>query len=401
MSHPALNHARLSPAQRALAEVVGDFASPAQRDATLRGWAGSSELMQLALRQHLAGRFADRVDQASALSRSGWRAQEAVLGDARCGSRIRVLKRRAQAGFALRALADAGLRANPLKGLVLAERYYEEEHHREMGDLDILVAGDFDAGLRALLAAGAAHAYADPHKQEHERKDAHQVALTLPLPASMILELHWRLYADMRASAVQDIAAHAVSGSCAGAPAWLPAHEHHLVLCAHHVVTSISPEPPCELRWWLDLDQMVRAGATDWDRWARVAIAWGIPMTAALGLIGAVQLFGSPVPERVWSEIERAMVPMERRVLRLALREGAYDLNRDVVMAALWLNRTQGHRTRSVARLAITPRIAAKYRKDLARLPVAAAAGYLTLQRIVRIARAGAAHLKLWLEREE
>jgi hypothetical protein len=97
----------------------------------------------------------------------------------------------------------------------------------------------------------------------------------------------------------------------------------------------------------------------------------------------------------VAGRIDRACQPIERRVLRLGLRQGAYVLNRDVVLAALWFDRGVGFRTRSAAQLVKTPRVEAMSR--LPKVPASAAVGYLALSRLLRIARASATHLRLWV----
>jgi hypothetical protein len=308
-----------------------------------------------------------------------------------------VLKRRCQAGFALRVLAEQGLQAIPIKGLVVAEHTYESEDHREAGDLDILVATDFDNALKALEAAGAVRAFSEPAAQRFERQQGHQVLLLPPFAMPMHLELHWRVFADLDESCVQDISSHATAGTCAGQPAQLPSHEDHLLLCAHHVVASPA-HGNASLRWWLDLDLMLRARPTNWNLALQRSVAWGSPLTFGLGVAGAVQLFDTPVPVGFWDELYDNLLPTERRAFAHALGAGVLAMDRDVVLAALWKCRRTGYRSRSMGGLVWLPRAAIARKTGLDNKATTFAQLDTAARRLWRIVRAGAVHARLWVD---
>jgi len=187
---------------------------------------------------------------------------------------------------ALSALADAGVRAVPLKGFTLASRYYDRKSARSYKDLDLLVEPGALADMnRALLEAGFRPA---PQRPAFVPAPAYTV-YSLPMEGSdtameidIHIGMHWPAEYETRTRFDSgDLWSQASPGEVEDLPAW------HLSL-EHLVITTLLDAAVnhryARLIKFRDVIEVLRAAEVDGDeveRWCRL---WEVRSFAGPGL---------------------------------------------------------------------------------------------------------------------
>jgi hypothetical protein len=282
----------------------------------------------------------------------------------------------------LKALAQARVRAVPLKGLALAESLYGEISLRTCSDLDVLVPrGAVGQVFEVLRAAGydqADRCRVEPSDVEFLVRSSMEYGFVPRSPAfRALLELHWDiawrwrgdtamvddLWAEARPQVFWDVEA------CALSPEW------ELLYLAVHAARHRWQG----LKWLVDIHEVCTRAKFDWDTVTDKADRFGLDRALAFSLSACQALFGTPLPpsysERTvpsWLPLFPASVP---------------DMGewREAALARRLFRRPQD-RLRYLARLAFRPTLG---ELNLVRLPLGLRALYYPL-RLVRLAVASA-----------
>lgn len=337
----------LTRSERLLLDLVGDGLDPERRDEVAAGVRSIDELWALARSEHLGARLAGRILGAPPAVARRWAPLRSSLERELREAHGRALKLRLAIASVLGELGQTGVVVAPIKGAWVAERFYERAHEREMGDLDFAVR-DVGRAVAVLLAAGARRVSDDEAILASEPIESHHVKLLLPRAGGVLVELHFRLFAELPERAIADLLDRARPGTCGGVATRVPTDEDGLLVASHHLVHSFGRRTGV-IRWWLDIDRMVRSAALDWELLLVRARAWAGPLALGLALAGAVQLFGAPVPDGLWSRLRGELAPIERRVFDWGLRRGATD------STATWCARRCGGPARSAGEPAPSP----------------------------------------------
>lgn len=199
-------------------------------------------------------------------------------------------------------LGRAGIEAMPVKGLVLADRFYGSLAARPCADLDVLVRpADLPAARAALSDLGyrqrrtigfkaLTHEFHDPAWGRGDEPD------------HVRLELHWALWADSRHRLGTDgLWARAVPSTLIGRPIRTLSLEDMLLHLAIHRTRSA-----LRLRWVVDVAELLRAeGASlDWDAHLDRARRAGGRTASWVVLDLARRLLDAPVPDEVLASLE-------------------------------------------------------------------------------------------------
>lgn len=201
------------------------------------------------------------------------------------------------------ALREAGVRAVPYKGPVLAATLYGDLALRASIDVDLLVrAADLDAAS-AVLAERGYERPADEARYEAvlgRLASSHHRRFVRTEP-TLRVELHWR-FASPRwsPSPRADTALESVElAEVHGRELEVLAPEVRLVgLCVHGGRHAWS-----RLAWLLDVSLLAGEAGLDWDRVLAVADDWRVERLVLLGLALAEEMFDLPLPETVRARI--------------------------------------------------------------------------------------------------
>jgi hypothetical protein len=201
----------------------------------------------------------------------------------------------------LAGLADAGLDAMPVKGLVIAERLYGSLSLRPAADLDVLVRpGDLPAARNVLRELGFTQRAVPGFKAlTHE---FHDPAWGIGSgPEHIRLELHWALWSDSeRRLGTAGLWERAVPASLLDHPVRVLSPEDTLLHLAIHRTRSA-----LRLRWVVDIAELLRrqGSGLDWSAYLERARLAGARTASwvVLGLAG--DLLDAPVPAEVMSEL--------------------------------------------------------------------------------------------------
>ncbi len=180
-----------------------------------------------------------------------------------------------------RALLDAaearGLFLLPLKGLVLAQALYGDIAARSMADLDVAVRPrDLERACQLMLELGWRRSFGD--RARYAPPHGHDVSFTNA--DGHVLELHHRLYHELRADAdVEPLFERAILVDLDGKPRRVPSWDDHLFLVAVHAATHAFGESAV---WIIDVALLVgRASIENAEREAERRNA-GFAFRAAL-----------------------------------------------------------------------------------------------------------------------
>jgi hypothetical protein len=219
----------------------------------------------------------------------------------------------------LKLFRDAGFEAIPFKGPVLALRAYGNLGLREFYDLDFLLRrGDLLKAKKVLFDQG----YTSPWKQNEQWEQAHidtQLGCDFTsADGKTRIELHWSfiqkwLTYDVDLDAIWR---RAVTWQFAGTPMRMVAREDLLpYLCAHGAKHHWE-----RLFWIIDIAEIVRVERDlNWGSLIEQSRLHGNWRVLALGLHLAKTLLDAPLPEHVWSSIEK-----ETAIAELAAQVGTW-----------------------------------------------------------------------------
>ena len=225
-------------------------------------------------------------------------------------------------------LEEAGIRALPLKGPVLAQRAYGDVGLRTSFDLDVLVA---ETDVRAAVGKLQTRGYR-PQLLLEEKQMAELVRFNCelglaPAGGGTLLELHWAIvpktigcHLDM-----DRVGRRALTVNVLGrAVPWPQADDLFLILCLHG----------SKHRWGqLELIHLVAEVAAkerdmDWNGLVETATTLGCRRRCLLGGLLAADMLGAPIPEEFLRQARH-----DRRVARLSkeARERLFAAGRDEV----------------------------------------------------------------------
>lgn len=241
----------------------------------------AAALAAVAERQGLA----PLLDDAVAAAEPRWK--PLVADDLRRAHRASLaasLRRLDVAARVLGRLAAAGVPALPLKGCAVAEDLYDSPAHRPMGDVDVLVLGDWRAARDALAGEG----YAAADQADH--------ALGLRDPQTgEVVELHHSVTACPGLFPIDVEAVWRRRRAGAGLVPWLPDPLDRLLMLALHAVFQhglvLRLGQYLDFRRALERDAVDAAELVARAREARAIACVGIALAVAQRLVGA------PVPE--------------------------------------------------------------------------------------------------------
>lgn len=274
----------------------------------------------------------------------------------------------AEVRTALTALHAAGIPAAPIKGWALIGSVYPLGGWREIADVDVIVPFPVQPAIRALRGVGFRYKTPDPHINAFNasRDGVHAVLVCGPShDPRLAIELHHHLYSDMAETAAADVLAHAHPAECAitCAPIYRVDFTDQFLIVCHHLMLDLDRR----LKWWLDVDRIVRQWPLDPTAVARRAVQWGDPLSPLMALGGAAELVGTPIPTEIWTALCAVLRRHERTVIRRAAAEsaavgggdggggdggGGYAVaNKLAILSALKADRGLGRRHRSLRRL--------------------------------------------------
>ena len=269
-----------SKTRAALRELVLGSAPPASLaalDPTL--------VTRVATEQGLSGVLFDALEPALARGEIGW--GEPLLPPLKAqrrGGLVRGLGQIALAARVLALLRERGIRALPLKGVVLAQTVYDLESERPMADVDLLALERWPHAVEALTAAG----YEEVTRADH--------ASVLRDPAGQILELHRSITTAPGLFPLDGEGLWARRRAGIRQLPVLPSSEDLLVQLALHA--AFQHGLVLRLVQWLDFRRLLERDAPDPERvWSLAADARAQPSLAAALLVAAV-VAGAPLTPR-------------------------------------------------------------------------------------------------------
>jgi hypothetical protein len=269
----------------------------------------------------------------------------------------------------LEALAAAGIRVIPLKGVALAESLYGDPALRVASDLDILVpAPEVRRAVDALLGAGYQAEFGERFLLEVLRR--HDIELTLVRRRGSMaypLDLHWGLAwpgARDRA-ALEALWAAARRTTFREAPAWAMTREWELLFLALHAARHRWRR----LKWLVDIDAVCARDGIDWTAVLDTARRFGWEAALRVSLAACETLLGTALPDDLRGGRVPAWVPLFPATV-------PEDATQDVLVP-LRLRECPAERLGHLARVLLVPTLA---ELRLVRLPAAAQLLYYPLR---------------------
>lgn len=186
----------------------------------------------------------------------------------------------------LPALAEAGIRAVPLKGYYLSARFYERRGARAFRDLDILVEKEALAELdRALSALGFRPR---PGRPSFVPAPAHTVYFLALEDGESVVELdvhvgmHWPAEYERRTRfRASDLWKYAFPESLDGLPIWALRPEHLVATTLLDIAVNHRFARLVRLR---DVMEIIGKTSPDWDFLVRCCVDWRVASFVAPGL---------------------------------------------------------------------------------------------------------------------
>lgn len=179
----------------------------------------------------------------------------------------RNLALRAELVRLVRAFDEAGIAVIPIKGPVLADRYYRHPSLREFGDLDLLVSeSDRDRAWQLLLRLN----YHSPYQNKDLQNRYHVVFSHRE--SEEVVELHWRIAGPQFGCYYRGgfLWEGAQRVPYLGASVLQPTIEANLLYLAIHAYKH----DWARLQWLLDFPEVLASpGGVDWDALDRIARA--------------------------------------------------------------------------------------------------------------------------------
>ena len=214
----------------------------------------------------------------------------------------------------LRAFEVRRVACVPLRGLALAELLYGDITVRPMGDIDLLVhKKDLPAVAETLNGLGF---------QELDRRLGFAQAFYYTLEFfkdrhnGVIVEPHWTIaYPPFGDRVNMDMVwKRCVRGQVVGIDTWLLDRADLIVHLCLHLIHHSDKAP---LLWFYELDRFLRQekAALDWSQVLRVARQTGLELLLVQVLGKVMDLFDSPIPDHVVSELRSQLTPHRGRVV--------------------------------------------------------------------------------------
>jgi hypothetical protein len=208
----------------------------------------------------------------------------------------------------------------PLKGVTLAARYYPEIALRPVSDIDLLVRRhQLNGCLRALRQVGFSPS--PGHGRALNFKVLYNLELRYLKQDGLCVELHTglaRLPAYNAALSITRIWERAEPIQVGGWPArYLSPVDELRYLSLHYAV----PHRAERMVWLVDIAELIRARAAEWDWEAFVGetVALGLAAPLAVALGRARELLGLDIPAEVTAGLTAAAAtPRERRTWQAA-----------------------------------------------------------------------------------
>jgi hypothetical protein len=218
----------------------------------------------------------------------------------------------------LRSLEEAGIRAVPLKGPVLANLVYGSISLRKILDIDLLVdEGNFRRSIELLETLGYRHMYTAPRFPEVNDlllRTTHDLALVSPSGRRSV-EIHHQFLpaSGFARQGLKSIWARLQPSSFMGVPIQVLSTEDLLVyLCEHGAHHTWS-----RLEWLCGIAEILRQGLVkDWDKVLQCAIEFRSLRRTIAGLQLASELLGAPLPADIVvdSWVQEANMPVLNRI---------------------------------------------------------------------------------------
>ena len=224
----------------------------------------------------------------------------------------------------LSALAEAGVRAAPLRGPALGERLYDDAALRPCGDVDVLVdRAALEPAERALAGLGFREV---DRRTGFARQFSYALELVEP-SHGIVVEPHFSVgyppFTDV--VPLERVWSRVRRARVAGVETLALAPEATLLNLCLHVVHK-APDVPA--LWLYDLDRLVRreGDRLDWAEFVTLARASRLAPLVAATLRQALGLFDAPIPGEVLAELERAPASPLARLLSATSVDGKESL---------------------------------------------------------------------------
>src|SRR5574337_1029339 len=243
-------------------------------------------------------------------------------------------------GSILRACAASGVACAPLRGLALAELLYGDITARPMGDIDLLVRKENLQEVTAILK-GLEFGELD-HRFGFAQTFSYTLEFFKDQRGGVIVEPHWSIAYPPFVDRVEMDAVwkRCVWGRVVGVDTWLLGRADLLLhLCLH----AIHQGKSAPLLWFYEIDRLLRHELTalDWRQVVFIARETGLELflTEVLGKVK--DLFGSPIPDLVLSELGNRLasrsaratgISMERLMAHLLAADSCLDGREEFVL---------------------------------------------------------------------
>lgn len=205
----------------------------------------------------------------------------------------------------LKLFQDAGIRALPFKGPVLAVAAYGNPSLRHFGDLDILMPREDILKAKDILVSQGYHAKLDlTAREEASYLRSHHDYKFIRATDGVVVEIQWGVTQWSFAFPIvfEDIWARHEKVSLAGATVCnISLEDALLILCVHGAKHRWE-----QLRWICDIAELINTHQQriDWERLMEQARMQGGERMLLLGLYLAQHLLGVRLPEDLMKQIE-------------------------------------------------------------------------------------------------
>lgn len=210
----------------------------------------------------------------------------------------------------LDALAARGIDALLLKGAGLAHLLYPSPERRPLGDIDLLLPDRAMADRATAVLEGLGYQRC---LGVEGRFISHQLTCAKPGPngTSIAFDIHWKISNSnffSRKLSFQELWADRLPVPAMGTRAFALGLPHAMLLALFHRAWHLGEGEPERLIWLLDIDLIGRRfDAGEWQRFADLATVKGLGPICLDGSRAAEAAFGTPVPGRVTSALERSL----------------------------------------------------------------------------------------------
>jgi hypothetical protein len=274
-------------------------------DAAVGAEPAAPDLLAEARRQRLDGVLLAALERA----RPPW--AEGLLPALQAHRRDRVVRSLQQVALGARAasvLERAGIRALPLKGVVLAETVYEIESQRPMADVDILALERWPEAARALLGSG----FSEAARADHAR-------VLVEERSGLVLELHRSVTSAPGLFPLDPEGVWSRRRAGRGQLAALPSVEDLLLQLALHA--AFQHGFVLTLVQWLDFRRVLEREPVGTEPLVALAVSAQAATALAAALLAAEAVVAAPLPPRLRASLEATLPAGLRRWLAPRLRD--------------------------------------------------------------------------------